>query len=114
MTMDKINYIVLILQGCVSLMTLSVFLLKPVRSKFLQAIKNKDEKDYRENIRDEATRCTLRNVITSFYYGRRKESFVYQYEYENLLKTYEAYKQLKGNSFIDTLWNEIKEWEIMP
>ena len=36
-----------------------------------------------------------------------------QYEYENFVYLYEAYKALKGNSFIDKIYKEVQEWEVI-
>ena len=43
-----------------------------------------------------------------------EEKIIHQYAFENFVKLYEAYKALKGNSFIDKIYEEIKEWTIIP
>ena len=35
-----------------------------------------------------------------------------QYEYENFIYLYEAYTALKGNSFIEKIYKEVKEWDV--
>jgi hypothetical protein len=47
------------------------------------------------------------------YYDNRESQTVRQYEYENFVFLYEAYKALKGNSFIDKIYDEVKSWEII-
>ena len=47
------------------------------------------------------------------YYHNREAKEIRQYEYENFVFLYEAYKALKGNSFIDKIYSEVKEWDII-
>lgn len=47
------------------------------------------------------------------YYHHKETEKIRQYEYENFIYLYEAYKALKGNSFIDKIYSEVKEWEIV-
>lgn len=58
------------------------------------------------------TRCQLRSEMLRIYYHNREARTIRQYEYENFVFLYEAYKALKGNSFIDHIYEEVKEWEI--
>ena len=60
------------------------------------------------------TKCQLRSEMLRIYYKNRQSRTIHQYEYENFVMLYEAYKALKGNSFIDRIYEEIKEWEIIP
>ena len=60
------------------------------------------------------TKCQLRNDMLSIYYKHCDTKEIRQYEYENFVMLYEAYKALKGNSFIDKIYNEVKTWEIIP
>lgn len=60
------------------------------------------------------TKCQLRSEMLRIYYHNRKECTIRQYEYENFVYLYEAYKALKGNSFIDKIYEEVREWEIIP
>ena len=59
------------------------------------------------------TKCQLRSEILRIYYHHREKRFIRQYEYENFVMLYEAYKALKGNSFIDKIYAEVKEWEVV-
>lgn len=61
----------------------------------------------------EGTKCQLRSDMLRIYYHNREERKIRQYEYENFVMLYEAYKALKGNSFIDKIYSEVKEWEII-
>ncbi len=59
------------------------------------------------------TRCQLRSEMLRIYYNHRETEIIRQYEYENFVMLYEAYKALKGNSFIDKIYIEVKKWEIV-
>lgn len=58
-------------------------------------------------------RCQLRSDMLQIYYHNREGKTIRQYEYENFVYLYEAYKALKGNSFIDKIYEEVHEWEII-
>ena len=58
-------------------------------------------------------KCQLRSDMLQIYYHNREKKIIRQYEYENFVMLYEAYKALKGNSFIDKIYSEVKEWEII-
>ena len=60
------------------------------------------------------TKCQLRSEMLKIYYAHREEGCIHQYEFENFILLYEAYKALKGNSFIDRIFKEIQTWEIIP
>ena len=61
----------------------------------------------------EGTKCQLRSEMLRIYYHNRENRTIRQYEYENFVMLYDAYKALKGNSFIDKIYSEVKEWEII-
>ena len=59
------------------------------------------------------TRCQLRSEMLRIYYHCRESGRIRQYEYENFVMLYEAYKALKGNSFIDKIYKEVQEFEVV-
>lgn len=59
------------------------------------------------------TKCQLRSEMLRTYYHNRRDGVIRQYEYENFVFLYEAYKALKGNSFIDKIYDEVKSWEVI-
>ena len=59
------------------------------------------------------TKCQLRSEMLRIYYHTRESGKIRQYEYENFVFLYEAYKALKGNSFIDKIYKEVQSWEII-
>ena len=58
-------------------------------------------------------RCQLRSEMLRIYYHNREDETIRQFEYENFVMLYEAYKALKGNSFIDKIYKELQTWEIV-
>lgn len=58
-------------------------------------------------------RCQLRSEMLQIYYHNRDKKTIRQYEKENFVMLYEAYKALKGNSFIDDIYNEVRKWEVV-
>ena len=61
----------------------------------------------------EGQKCLLRSNMLHTYYKNREHSAIRQYEYENFLLEYRAYKALRGNSFIDRIYQEVKTWDIV-
>ena len=58
-------------------------------------------------------KCQLRSEMLQVYYHNKDSKRIRQYEYENFVFLYEAYKALKGNSFIDKIYDEVKKWEVI-
>lgn len=58
-------------------------------------------------------RCQLRHDMLEIYYANCDKKEIRQYEYEDFVMLYEAYKALKGNSFIDKIYGEIKTWKVI-
>lgn len=61
----------------------------------------------------EGQKCQLRSDMLHIYYHHHETKTIRQYEYENFVALYEAYKALKGNSFIDKIYAEVKSWEVI-
>jgi hypothetical protein len=60
----------------------------------------------------EGQKCQLRSEMLNTYYKHKDSGKIRQYEFENFLLLYNAYKSLKGNSFIDKIHDEVIEWEV--
>lgn len=58
-------------------------------------------------------KCLLRKDMLDIYYHNKDTKKIRQYEYENFVHLYEAYKSLKGNSFIDKIYEEVQSWEVI-
>lgn len=82
--------------------TCAALLIKPVREWLLGT----------EKIR-EGQRCLLRSEIVRIYYRHKDDQKLKEYEYRNLEECYRAYKALGGNSFIDHIYAEMQEWDII-
>jgi len=57
-------------------------------------------------------KCLLRSEMLRIYYRHKETETLRQYELENFVFLYKAYKSLKGNSFIDKIYNEVMSWEV--
>ena len=61
----------------------------------------------------EGLRCQLRADMLNIYYKNKDAKKIRQYEAEHFDKCYHAYKALKGNSFIDEIYNKAHTWEVI-
>lgn len=59
-------------------------------------------------------RCQLRSDMLGTYYKHRETHKIRQYELENFISCYEAYRALGGNSFMKDVYETVMEWEIVP
>jgi hypothetical protein len=59
------------------------------------------------------TKAQLRSEMLRIYYRHIDTQTIRQYEYENFVALYEAYKALRGNSFIDKIYAEVKKWKVI-
>lgn len=109
-----IEMIVLIAQGAASLVTVALFLIKPFRHWFLGVKDKKNKQESQEATEHESVKCLLRSEIVRIYYANRSRHALHSFEYENVSMLYTAYKAMGGNSFVDRIWDEIQEWEIIP
>lgn len=58
-------------------------------------------------------RCQLRSEMLQIYYRYEEAEQIPQYQYENFVQMHDAYKALNGNSFIDKIYKDIQEWEVV-
>lgn len=61
----------------------------------------------------QGTKCQLRSEMLHIYYKGADKKTIRQYEYQNFLMLYEAYKALNGNSFVDKIKREVDEWQVV-
>lgn len=57
-------------------------------------------------------KCQLRSEMLRTYYHHKETGELRQYELENFVMLYEAYKALGGNSFIDKIYKEVLAWNV--
>ena len=84
------------------ILTCAAFLIKPIREWLFGT----------KQIRD-GQRCLLRSAIMQIYRDHKQTRKLSEYEYRHLEYCYKAYKRLGGNSFIDHIYAEMQEWEII-
>lgn len=94
--------IVSFLGGICTIAAALALIIKPIRKRIF-----KDE-DQREG-----QRCLLRAEMLRVYYHNKDTEKVRQFEYENFIACYKAYKALDGNSFIEHIAREVFEWEVI-
>ncbi len=58
-------------------------------------------------------RCLLRSEIVRIYHEHKEARALSEDEYLHLEFCYKAYKALGGNSFIDHIYAEMQEWDII-
>lgn len=78
-----------------------VVLVKPLRERLFHNRKAND-----------GDKCLLRTAILNIYYKGLDKKELHQYEAENLVQLYEAYKALGGNSFIDCVYEDMRTWTV--
>ena len=89
--------------GCITaIMTAIAIFVKPIRQRIFNSKKAND-----------GEKCLLRCDILNIYYKGLEKREIHQYEAENLVKLYEAYKALGGNSFIEEVYSDIKKWKVI-
>ena len=55
----------------------------------------------------------MRNEIMKLYYKRQDVEQLYQFERESLDKMYEGYHEGGGNSFVDDIYNQMRNWKVI-
>ncbi len=60
----------------------------------------------------EGQKCQLRAHMLETYYRHAQTKIIRQYELENFMLMYKAYKALKGNSFVDKIHSEVVTWRV--
>lgn len=91
-----------IVTGLVALCTLMTIIIKPIRERVFNLARTK-----------EGERCLLRSEMLRIYYSCLEKEEIRQYEFENFIKCYDAYKALGGNSFIDEINLVVRDWRIV-
>lgn len=62
-----------------------------------------------------ASRCQLRSDITAIYYKHvdEEQPTLREYERKNLDELYEGYHTLRGNHFVDDLYEKMRHWTVV-
>lgn len=61
----------------------------------------------------DGAKCQLRSDMLRTYYHHADEQRLRQYEMENFMLCYQAYRALGGNSFIQQVYEEVKNWKVI-
>jgi hypothetical protein len=65
-----------------------------------------------ENI-NKSTKCTLRNDILDIYDRCKESGKITHYQLSSIMYSYDRYKKLKGNSFVDEIIERIQNFELI-
>ena len=60
----------------------------------------------------EGQKCQLRAYMLQIYHDNKETRKLRQYEAENFVLMYKAYKAMGGNSFIDEIYEHVTKWEL--
>ena len=58
-------------------------------------------------------RCQLRSDMLHIYYDCKDKKEIRQYELENFIQLYNAYKVLRGNSFVDKIYKDVMTFKVI-
>mgnify|MGYP003310585707 CR=1 FL=1 len=61
---------------------------------------------------NKGTKCSLRNDILNIYDRCKENKQITKYQLQSIEYSYDLYKKLGGNSFVDKIKEEIEEFEI--
>ena len=59
------------------------------------------------------TKCSLRNDIVEIYEQCKQKKEITRYQLETVYLSFQEYKKLKGNSFVEKLVKEIEGFKIL-
>lgn len=62
----------------------------------------------------DGAKCQLRSEMLRIYYRHHEDGKIRQYEYENFVYCFEAYRAMRGNSFIEKIYKEVQTWDVLP
>lgn len=60
-----------------------------------------------------ALKCSLRNDILDIYDRCKENKKITHYQLQSINYSYDVYKKLKGNSFVDEILERIKDFELV-
>ena len=62
---------------------------------------------------NESTKCTLRNDILDIYDRCKDSGKITRYQLTSIMYSYDRYKSLKGNSFVDEIIERVQDFELV-
>jgi hypothetical protein len=97
--LDVLLIISKIASGLISIIVMLGLIFKPVRKPFTRWL-------YR------GTLCLLRHEITGLYYKIRAAGELRLFEKEDLIRMYDMYKDLGGNSYVSQVYAEMMKYPV--
>lgn len=61
----------------------------------------------------EGIKCSLRNDILDIYDRCKDKQEITHYQLQSIKYSYDAYKKLRGNSFVDDIIDKIKDFKVI-
>ena len=65
------------------------------------------------NLTKKANKCSLRNDILDIYDRCKERGKITHYQLQSINYSYDLYKKLKGNSFVDEIIEKVKDFELV-
>lgn len=62
---------------------------------------------------NKSIKCILRNEILDIYDRCKEKGEITRYQLQSIMYSYDRYKKLKGNSFIDEIVDRIQNFELI-
>ncbi len=62
---------------------------------------------------NKSTKCTLRNDILDIHDRCKDQKKITHYQLQSIKYSYDRYKKLKGNSFVDEIIERVKDFELV-
>lgn len=62
---------------------------------------------------NKSTKCTLRNDILDIYDRCKERGKITHYQLQSIMYSYDRYKRLRGNSFVEEIIDRIQEFELV-
>ncbi len=67
---------------------------------------------FMQNIK-KGIKCTLRNDILDIYDRCKDRKVITRYQLQSIKFSYDVYKKLKGNSFVDDIVKKVNEYRVI-
>ena len=62
---------------------------------------------------NKSTKCTLRNDILDIYDRCKENGKITHYQLQSIMYSYDRYKKLKGNSFVDEIVERVEKFDLI-
>jgi hypothetical protein len=128
--MDSIKIFAIYAGYILTILSLIIFIVKPLRNllidSFKKSIKESEQekliKEIHETLQDlmikgelqnKAQLSALRDNITETYYKYMDTKKIREYKRKSLIEQYDSYHRMNGNSYVDVIYEEMLEWEVI-